>query len=152
MVLDSLSESLKNTLNKITKSLFVDEKLINELAKDIQRALLQADVNVKLVFDLTEKIKNRALSEEAPKGLTKKEQLINIVYGELVNFLGKEQKKIEIKDRLAASFDVSLFLTDQNSDLDLGKFLVCDSTADTSGYNADWDAGKTAANSAKRAA
>ena len=73
MVLEKLGTSLKNTLSKIAKSMFVDEKLINELVKDIQRALLQSDVNVKLVFDLTNKIKERALKEEAPGGLTKKE-------------------------------------------------------------------------------
>lgn len=99
MVLEKLGDSLKNTLQKIAKSLFVDEKLINELIKDIQKALLHADVNVKLVFDSTEKIKKRALSEESPKGLTKKEQLINIVYGELVDFLGREQHKIEINQK-----------------------------------------------------
>ncbi|MBI1936177.1 signal recognition particle protein [Candidatus Woesearchaeota archaeon] len=109
MVLEKLSDSLKNTLQKIAKSLFVDEKLINELIKDIQRALLQADVNVKLVFDLTEKIKKRALEEEAPKGLTKKEQLINIVYEELVNFLGKEQQKIEITEKPFRIMLVGLF-------------------------------------------
>ena len=109
MVLDKLSESLKNTLQKIAKSLFVDEKLINELVKDIQRALLQSDVNVKLVFDLTEKIKRRALEEEAPKGLTKKEQLINIVYGELVIFLGREQHKIEVSQKPFKIMLVGLF-------------------------------------------
>ena len=109
MVLEKLSESLKNTLQKIAKSLFVDEKLINELIKDIQRALLQADVNVKLVFDLTEKIKNRALTEESPKGLTKKEQIINIVYEELVNFLGKEQHKIDVKQKPFKIMLVGLF-------------------------------------------
>ncbi|MBI2558472.1 signal recognition particle protein [Candidatus Woesearchaeota archaeon] len=109
MVLDKLSDSLKNTLQKIAKSLFVDEKLINELIKDIQRALLQADVNVKLVFDLTEKIKKRALNEESPKGLTKKEQLINIVYDELVNFLGKEQHRIEVKQKPFKIMLVGLF-------------------------------------------
>ena len=109
MVLDKLSDSLRNTLQKIAKSLFVDEKLINELIKDIQRALLQSDVNVKLVFDLTEKIKKRALEEESPKGLTKKEQIINIVYGELVNFLGKEQHKIEVKQKPFRIMLVGLF-------------------------------------------
>jgi len=109
MVLEKLSDSLKNTLSKIAKSLFVDEKLINELIKDIQRALLQADANVKLVFDLTEKIKKRALEEEAPKGLTKKEQIINIVYEELVNFLGKEQHKIEVKQKPFKIMLVGLF-------------------------------------------
>ena len=59
MVLEKLGDSLKNTLQKIAKSIFVDDKLINELVKDIQRALLQADVNVQLVFDLTNKIKER---------------------------------------------------------------------------------------------
>src|SRR3989338_341619 len=109
MVLENLSNALKNTLQKIAKSLFVDEKLINELVKDIQRALLQADVNVKLVFDLTEKIKNRALNEESQKGLTKKEQLINIVYEELVNFLGKEQQKIEVNKKPLKIMLVGLF-------------------------------------------
>ena len=92
MVLEGLSNSLKNTLQKITKALFVDEKLINELVKDIQRALLQSDVNVKLVLELTKKIKDRALNEEVPKSVPKKEHLINIVYEELVNFLGKGEK------------------------------------------------------------
>ncbi len=109
MVLEKLSDSLKNTLQKIAKSLFVDEKLINELIKDIQRALLQADVNVKLVFELTERIKKRALEEEAPKGLTKKEQIVNIVYDELVNFLGKEQQKIEIMQKPFKIMLVGLF-------------------------------------------
>ena len=109
MVLDKLSDSLKNTLQKIAKSLFVDEKLINELVKDIQKALLHSDVNVKLVFDLTEKIKQRALNEESPKGLTKKEQIINIVYDELVNFLGKEQHKVEVKQKPFKIMLIGLF-------------------------------------------
>ena len=50
-------------MQKITSALFVDEKLINEFIKDIQRSLLQADINVKLVFDITKKIKQRALEE-----------------------------------------------------------------------------------------
>ena len=100
MVLENLGSSLKETLKKIAGSVFVDEKLINELVKDMQRALLQADVNVKLVFELTKKIKERALKEETPGGLTKKEHLINIVYEELVNFLGKEGHKIEIQNLL----------------------------------------------------
>lgn len=109
MVLEKLSSSLKNTLQKIAKSLFVDEKLINELVKDIQRALLQADVNVQLVFDLTKKIKERALKEKELQALTKKEHLINIVYEELVNFLGKEQYKIEIKKKPFKIMLVGLF-------------------------------------------
>ncbi|MDP2749499.1 MAG: signal recognition particle protein Srp54 [Nanoarchaeota archaeon] len=94
MVLEKLSESLKNTLEKIARSSVVDEKLVNELVKDIQRALLQSDVNVKLVFDLTKAIKERALKEKPPAGVTQKEYLIKIVYEELVKFLGGKGSKI----------------------------------------------------------
>ncbi len=109
MVLEKLGSSLKNTLSKIAKAIFVDEKLINELVKDIQRALLQSDVNVKLVFDLTNKIKERALKEETPAGLTKKEYLVKVVYEELVNFVGKEEGKIEIKKKPTKIMLVGLF-------------------------------------------
>ena len=109
MVLEKLGDSLKNTLKKIAGSIFVDDKLINELVKDIQRALLQADVNVQLVFDLTSKIRDRIKKGETPPGLTKKEHLINIVYEELVDFLGHEQQKIEIKEKPFKIMLVGLF-------------------------------------------
>ncbi|MCD4666206.1 signal recognition particle protein Srp54 [archaeon] len=95
MVLDKLGSSLKDTLKKIAKAVFVDEKLVNELVKDIQRALISADVNVKLVFELSNKIKQRALKEEI-KGITKREHLVNIVYEELVNFLGEDKAEIKV--------------------------------------------------------
>ena len=97
MVLDKLGSSLRDTLGKIASSIFVDEKLINALVKDIQRALLQSDVNVKLVFSLTNAIKERATKDDIPPGLTKKEYLINVVYEELTNFLGGETPKIAVE-------------------------------------------------------
>tara|TARA_Y100000310_G_scaffold114385_1_gene112865 strand:- start:2699 stop:4063 length:1365 start_codon:yes stop_codon:yes gene_type:complete len=99
MVLEKLGTSLKGTLQKIAKSMFVDEKLLNELVKDIQKALLQSDVNVQLVFSLSKKIKERGLSEEPPKGLDKKEHLINIVYEELTNFVGGDKKDLAIEKK-----------------------------------------------------
>jgi len=99
MVLEKLSESLKGTLQKIAKSMFVDEKLINELVKDIQRALLQSDVNVKLVLQLTNQIRDRIKAEETPGALTKKEHLVNIVYEELTKFLGGEKAEIKLEDK-----------------------------------------------------
>ena len=108
MVLSQLSESLKSTLSKITKALFVDEKLINELVKEIQRALLQSDTNVQLVLTLTNKIKQRA-KEEPKAGLTKREQLITIVYEELTNFLGQEQHDIKISKKPTQIMLVGLF-------------------------------------------
>ena len=109
MVLEKLGNNLKNTLSNIAKSILVDEKLINGLVKDIQKALLQSDVNVKLVFELTKKIKERALKEELQSGLTKKEQLVNIVYEELVNFLGGEGSQIEVSSKPFKIMMVGLF-------------------------------------------
>ena len=98
MVLDSLGTSLKNTLKKLASAVFVDDKLVNELVKDIQRALLQADVNVKLVLALSHSIKDRITAEKTASGLTKKEHLINIVYEELVKLLGGEHATFKIDD------------------------------------------------------
>lgn len=99
MVLEKLGEGLRGTLQKIAKSMFVDDRLLNELVKDLQRSLLHADVNVKLVLELTNTIKRRAKEEPTPPGLTKKEQLINIVYEELVKFLGGELEQYKLPDR-----------------------------------------------------
>ncbi len=96
-MLDKLSSSLKDTLKKITRLVFIDERAINELVKELQRALLQADVNVQLVFNLTKKIKERALNEKPLKNITQREFIINIVYEELTNFLGKEKSEIIIE-------------------------------------------------------
>ncbi|MBI2667815.1 signal recognition particle protein [Candidatus Woesearchaeota archaeon] len=98
MVLDTLSSSLKNTLKKIASSMFVDDTLINELVKEIQKALLKADVNVQLVFNLTSKIKERSL-KEVIKRLDQRSHIVNIVYEELVNFLGGEKEEIIIEKK-----------------------------------------------------
>ncbi len=96
MVMEKLGQSLKNVLKKIAGAPLVDEKLINELIKDIQRALLYADVNVNLVFELSKHIKDRALEKDFPKGLSYRDYLVRIVYEELVKFLGGDTRGIKI--------------------------------------------------------
>jgi signal recognition particle subunit SRP54 len=96
MVMENLSSSLKNVLKKIAGAPIIDENLINELVKDIQRALLHADTNVQLVFDLSKDIKERALKEQPPKGVNPREYLVNIVYEELTKFLGGKHQEIKI--------------------------------------------------------
>ncbi|HIH12582.1 MAG: signal recognition particle subunit SRP54 [archaeon GW2011_AR9] len=108
MVLEKLGSSLRETLTKITKSIFIDDTVINEVVKDIQRALLQSDTNVQLVFDLSTKIKQRA-KEKTPPGITQREQLIKIVYEELTNFLGKETHEIKIAKKPTQLLLVGLF-------------------------------------------
>lgn len=99
MVLDDLGESLKGTIKKIANAVYVDSKLIKEIVRDIQRALLQADVNVKLVLELSKKIEKRALREKPPAGMSNREHVIHIVYEELVNILG-ESRELPIKKQV----------------------------------------------------
>ena len=70
---------------------------VEELVRDIQRSLLKSDVNVKLVFELSRRIKERSLKEKPAPGLTGREHVINVVYEELVNFLGKEEASIPLR-------------------------------------------------------
>ncbi len=99
MVLEGLSDSLKTTLKKIANAPHIDKDLIKIVVKDIQRALLQADVNVKLVLALTKEVEKRALTERPPAGMSSREHVIRIIYEELVSILG-ESKEIELKKQI----------------------------------------------------
>jgi len=59
-MLDNLKSSLRAAIKKIVSSSSVDEELIKELSKDVQRSLIQSDVNVKLEFEITKNIENRS--------------------------------------------------------------------------------------------
>jgi signal recognition particle subunit SRP54 len=89
MVLENLGNSLRNVLKKITGASHIDEALVKEITRDIQRALLQADVNVKLVLDMTKEVERRALNEQPPAGTSPKEHVVRIIYDELIKILGK---------------------------------------------------------------
>lgn len=99
MVLESMGEALKNTLKKIANAPFVDAGAIKELTRDIQRALIQADVNVKLVLDLTKRIENRALTEKPPAGMDSRLHVVRIVNDELTKLLGR-QRDVPLKKQI----------------------------------------------------
>jgi len=99
VALENLGKALNSALKKLARSNVVDEAVIKEVVRDIQRALITSDVNVRLVLDLTRRIQKRALEEKLPPGISRKEHIIKIVYEELTNFLGKEAKPIEIKEK-----------------------------------------------------
>ncbi len=98
MVLDSLGKSLRGVLQKIARGSTVDEALLTEVARDIQRALLQADVNVQLTLDLTQRVKKRALEEKPPAGASLRDFLIRIIYEEIRGILGKD-RPFELKPK-----------------------------------------------------
>ncbi len=96
MVMDKLGGSLQDALKKLVGAGRIDERTVNEVVKDIQRALLQSDVNVKLVMEMSKHIKERAMKEDVPKGMNPREHVIRIVHQELINILGKSTE-IELK-------------------------------------------------------
>lgn len=87
-MLEGLGSSLKDALKKLAGKTVVDRAAVEELVKDLQRALLQADVNVRLVMQLSQAIKTRALDEAPPKGMAVREHVLRIVYQELVKLMG----------------------------------------------------------------
>jgi signal recognition particle subunit SRP54 len=88
MVLDNLGSSLRGTLSKLQGKSRLDEDDVKEVVKEIQRSLLQADVDVSLVMDLSESIETRALEEEPPGGTSARDHVLKIVYEELVDLIG----------------------------------------------------------------
>lgn len=96
-MLDNLGSGLKKSLKKIMGMPVVDEKTVKEIAKELQRTLLASDVNVELVFDLSKNIKEKVLHRELPAGLTMKEQLIKVLYDEIVGLVGGEGHKLRVK-------------------------------------------------------
>lgn len=109
MVLDGLGSSLRSVLSKVAKSMFVDEKAITSVVKELQRALLMADVNTRQVLDVTKTVKTRALNEKPQPGITKREQLIHIVYEELVRVVGGKKADVSFDQKPTYVLLVGLF-------------------------------------------
>jgi len=90
MALEHLGSSLYEALRKVFRAPVVDEETVKELVRDVQRALLQADVNVKLVLEISKRIEDKALKEKVPPGISRREHVIKVVYEELTRFLGEK--------------------------------------------------------------
>ncbi len=97
MSLEHLGSSLYDALKKVFKASVVDEATVKELVRDIQRALLQADVNVQLVLDISKRIEDRALKEKVPPGISRREHVIKVVYEELTRFLGDKPVPLKVE-------------------------------------------------------
>jgi signal recognition particle subunit SRP54 len=97
MVLEKLGSSLYEALRKVIRAPVVDRDLVKELVRDFQRALLQADVNVQLVMELSQNIERRALDEELPSGISRREHVIKVVYDELTKFVGEKPDVMAIQ-------------------------------------------------------
>lgn len=97
MALERLGASLHEALRKLFRAAVVDEAAVKELIRDVQRALLQADVNVQLVLDISKRIEERALKEKVPPGISRREHVIKVVYEELTRFLGDKPVPLKVE-------------------------------------------------------
>ena len=90
-MLEKLSNVLKKTTDKIANAVFLDENLVDSIVRDLQRALIEADVNVSLVREISGKIKKDALDERL-KGVEKREHIIKLLHDELIRILGSKRE------------------------------------------------------------
>jgi signal recognition particle subunit SRP54 len=96
-MLEKLGEAIKKATDKIANALFLDKDAVDSIVRDLQRALIEADVNVSLVKELSDKIKKEALDERI-KGIEKKEHIIKALHDELIGILG-EYKQLKLEEK-----------------------------------------------------
>jgi len=97
---ENLSEKLQNTLKRLRGKGRLNETDINEAMREIRVALLEADVNFKVVRDFVSKIKVKAMGAEILDSLTPGQQVVKIVYDELVDMVGGTQSKLIVSSKL----------------------------------------------------
>jgi len=94
-MLEKLGEVLRKATDKIANAIFLDKNLVDSIIRDLQRALIEADMNVLLVKELSDKIKKAAVDERI-KDIEKKEHIIKLLHDELIKILGEyKQLKLE---------------------------------------------------------
>lgn len=91
---DSLSEKLQSIISK-TRGKELTQDNMQEALREIRRALLEADVNLRVVKAFISSVKDKAEGEKVLEGVNPSQQLIKIVHDELVNLLGKEQNPLD---------------------------------------------------------
>src|SRR5690625_1804557 len=96
MAFEGLSDRLQETMKKITGKGKVSEQDVNTMSREIRLALLEADVNFKVVKDFIKKIKERAVGADVMESLTPGQQVIKIVQDELTQLMWGEQSKIAV--------------------------------------------------------
>ncbi|MHA1491529.1 MAG: signal recognition particle receptor subunit alpha [Promethearchaeota archaeon] len=97
MVLENLGRNLDNAIRKIKRLPRINKDAINALIQDLQRALLQADVQVELVFQMTENIKKEAMNTKISQRTKRNDFIIKLIHDELIKTLGGKRALIRIK-------------------------------------------------------
>ena len=94
MAFESLSEKLQNTFKKLKGKGVLSESDINEAMREVKLALLEADVNFKVVKDFVAEVKEKCLGQEVLQSLTPGQQVIKIVNDQLTELMGGAGSKL----------------------------------------------------------
>jgi len=106
-MLEKLGQAIKKATDKISNAIFLDKTLVDGIIKDLQRAMIEADVNIQLVKEISDKLRKEAFDEKI-KGIEKKEHIIKILHDELLNILG-EKKQLEFTKKQSRIMLVGLY-------------------------------------------
>lgn len=99
MAFEGLADRLQNTIQKIRGKGKVTEADVKDMMRELRLALLEADVNFKVVKDFVKRVHERAVGQEVLKSLTPGQQVIKVVKEELTQLMGGEQSKIAVANR-----------------------------------------------------
>lgn len=99
MAFESLSDRLQSVIKKIRGSQKITEDDLKETLREVRMALLEADVNFKVVKDFVARIKERAMGQEVQASLTPGQFIIKIVNEELTDLLGGTQSKLTVASK-----------------------------------------------------
>lgn len=104
MAFEGLSERLQGTMTKIKGKGKVNEADVKEMMREVRFALIEADVNLKVVKEFVKKVSERAIGQDVMDSLTPGQQVVKIVKDELTELMGGEERKIEFstKQRLSS--------------------------------------------------
>lgn len=99
MVFESLSEKLQNALSKLRSKGKLTEKDVDVAMREVRLALLEADVNYKVVKDFVKNVKSRAIGTEVMESLTPGQQVVKIVNEELTKLMGEKEAKLNFSPK-----------------------------------------------------
>ena len=95
---ESLTEKIENAVNKLKGNGVITEDNITDAMRDVRLALLEADVNYKVVKEFTNKVKEKALGEEVKKSLKPGEVFLKILKDELLTLLGEGKTDLDLSN------------------------------------------------------
>ncbi|HEX3030563.1 MAG TPA: signal recognition particle protein [Clostridia bacterium] len=99
MLFEGLSGKLQDTMKRFRGKGRVSEKDVKEMMREIKLALLEADVNFKVVKDFINKVSERCVGQDVLESLTPGQQVVKIVHEELIELMGKEPGKLTFSSK-----------------------------------------------------